>query len=315
MIFTPILKTKQSSEYHALCEMLTIIKSKQNIIPYIESIKSISNKCVLKYIDILRDTTLFFEPIESDVQTVLDCIDSFPLSCILVLRVRTNTTLEEINNFIDKNNKSNRIFGIKIDDADIRYFDFAGKMTNPNYLFVELNGTSYISSSFLDDLKADKPNCNVIIHSNEREHYVKGKDFKDHDFNLRPNFNFSIVESIKNGTFSFDGFGSRCSAKNDNTEDVKIARQVTGVFLIYDFNENNFYTIKSDEEGTISFTYYKLKEKLIREKPFIDSLFLNNTPIAKQVLTNYLTLEKFSCLKLITVSIVRYIEEIIYNLL
>lgn len=315
MLFTPVLKTKQSSEYHALSEAMIAIEETPNILPYIECIKSIDDKCVKKYIDLLgTKINCFIEPLESDVGKVLEGIDTYKANCTIVFRITKATSLEDIKTFILTTKQHDRHCGIKIDDADDRYFSIFQSLSDSDYLFIELGGTAYTSSDFLGDIINENLTCKIIIHSNERAQYLRGEDFKDLAFNDKANFNFSVIDAIKAGSFVFDGFGSRCTAKDDNTEEVKRAKKVYGVFLIYDYSNNNIYSVRSNNKDHISRIYNEVRDKIEDNMTLLDSLFFNHSPIAKKTLDRYLALEKTSSSRFITISIIRYIEEIAYNL-
>lgn len=314
MIFTPILKTKTTSEYKALIESDALIKQNANIIPYIECIKKYDDRCVEKYINLFGDKSFFLEPLQHDMETILDKIDIVRPNEILVFRVDRLTTLDELKNFINANRSAQRRFGIKINDADNRFLSVFKELGVDAFLFVELGGTAYTASSFLEDIMDEDLKCLIIIHSNEREQYLRGEDFNDFSYNDKDNFNFSIIDSIKSGTFLFNGFGSRCSTKDDNTEDVKRAKAVFGVFLIYSYRENNFFSIKSNDKKHISKVYYDVRDKVMSKLSLLNSTFFDDTKISKKVLKDYLDAQKISCSKFITVSIIRYIEEIASNL-
>ena len=316
LIFTPILKTKRSSEFNALKEVRSLLDKHTDLFPYIECIKSISQRDVTKYLNLLENDIFFFEPLDNDIPVVLSNIDNYKSNAIISYRVINKTTTKIIEDFIQINRSHNRTFGIKLDDADDRFIPTLKMLNENEYLFIELNGTAYDSSSFLESLLLEHLNCKIIIHSNERSHQLKGSDFASYGFNGKTRFNLSIIEAIKHGIFEFDGFGSRCSAKNDNTEDVKrFAPSVYGAFLTYDYKQNEFFSIKSDSSAHISSVYRQVREKINKKKVDIDARFYNNTPIAKLVLEKGLAASTFSSSKSITISIVRYIEEICNNLL
>ena len=315
MLFTPILKTKQSSEYHALEELMALIENTASIRPYIECIKTIDDKCVQKYLDLLNDgVDYFLEPLASDIETLLLNLESYHPNCTIVFRITNETSLIDIEAFVNAHKKCGKKYGLKIDDADDRYLSYFKKMDDNDCLFIELGGTAYNSSSFLDDILDEQLKCKIIIHSNERAQYLRGEDFKNLAYNDKANFNFSVIDAIKASAFSFEGFGSRCTAKDENSEEVKIAKEVYGVFLIYDYDNNNIYTVKSDSKDHISRIYNEVRDKTIANRMLLDSLFFNYSPVAKKTLDNYLALSKTSSSRFITISIIRYIEEIARNL-
>lgn len=314
MLFTPILKTKQSSEYNALEATMDIFKSNCYVRPYIECIKEINERRVQKYISLLDDCLYFLEPLQSDITSVLSNIGSYSTNCTIVLRINDKTTVADVDSFISANKASERNCALKINDSDDRYMSFIKQLTKEDFLFIELGGTAYSSSSFLDDLLSEKLNCKIIIHSNERAQYLRGEDFNNYSFNKKANFNFSIVDAIKTNSFAFDGFGSRCTTKDDNTEDVKKATPIYGVFLIYDYNNNNIFSVKSRYKDYIGRIYNDVRDLVSKNMVSLDLMFFSHSPRAKKVLDVYMGLEKTSCNKFITVSIIRYIEEITNNL-
>ena len=315
ILFTPILKTKRSSEYNALKELENLLKMNSNINPYIECIKSLSHKDVVKYLKVLESNIFFVEPLEQDIPYFESNISIFKSNCLFCYRASNKTTIKELENFIKINRKYNKSFGIKIDDADERFMRLIETLNENEYLFVELNGTAYSSSSFLESLLTEKLQCKIIIHSNERSQYLKGSDFADYDYNGAKRFNFTIIDAIKGGFFAFDGFGSRCTTKNDNTEEVKRKNpSIFGVFIIYDYSKNEFFSIKSATADYIGRVYHQVKDIISKNKVDIDTRFFNHTLIAKNVLDTYLGTPTFSSSKAITISIVRYIEEVSNNL-
>ena len=314
--FTPIFKTKAHSEYNALKILESSLLREENVIPYIEAIKSYNDKNVAKYISFFKDNgkPFIFEPISADVEELKKDESLLPNNCILCMRVTKASSKADVNDFINECRSSDRAFGLKIDNSDDRFIDLLSGLKQDELLFVELNGTSLSASDFLDDLLDYKLYCPIIVHSNERFQYLRGDDFKDDAFNDKNNFNTSIIDSIKEDKFKFAGFGSRCSAKNDNTEDIKRSASVRGVFLIYCFEQNNYYSLISDEKNHISRVYTEFIPKLLTHQSDLESRFLNYTPLSKIEFNKCTSKPKLSSNALITVSIVRYIEEILSNL-
>ena len=316
LIFTPIFKTKAHSEYNALKILEGILLQEKYVVPYIEAIKDFDNRNILKYISFFKDNgkAFIFEPISSDIEKLTNNNSLLPTNCILSMRITKTTEKPDVKVFIDKCRANNRVFGLKIDNSDDRFMDILLDLKKDELLFIELNGTSLSSSTFLDDLLDLKLACIIIIHSNERFQYLRGDDFNDDAFNNKNNFNTSIIDSIKEKEFKFIGFGSRCSAKDDNTEDIKRSNEVRGVFLIYCFKQNNFYSLISKEKNHISKVYTDFLPKLASHQFDLESKFFNYTPLSKVEFDKCTKKTKLTSNSLITVSIIRYIEEILNNL-
>ena len=87
------------------------------------------------------------------------------------------------------------------------------------------------------------------------------------------------------------------------------------MFLIYDYLHNNIFSVRSENKDHISRIYNEVREIVEANRPSLDSLFFEGSPIAKKTLDIYLALPRTSSSRFITISIIRYIEEIAYNLM
>lgn len=316
LIFTPILKTKRVSEYHALEEIIPLLAD-GNILPYIEGIKEFTHSNVRKYISLLDkyNSIYFYEPKRDELLNIYKS-NATSSNCILSMFLYDDIAESEVEDFINYMHASQRRCAIKLKDGDDRFLPLLHTLTAKDYLIIELGGTSYYSSSFISDIKDIGLNSKIIIHSNERFQNLRGKDFEYYDYNNPAKFNFSVIDSIKNSAFNYDGFGSRCSAKNDLIEENKLGEiKVKGVFLIYDYQKNNFFSIQSDKEDIVARIYNDVKNRITINRADLDARFFNATPISKNLLDKYLSASKFSSSKVISVAIVRYIEEINKNIL
>ena len=311
-IFCPLLKTKRVSEKNALMALKETIEKRNDVIPYFELIQGSTDPVAIKYLTIFDKTLFFAEPKNNDELLNLFVYDySIP-----VFNITIQTKQSDINDFINTGHSNSRPIGIRIADADVRSFGFVNKLLKANdYLFIDIDKSDYKSSSFLLIVNKLVKAYKTIIISNERSIGYSGKDFSKYDETFPGDklFNVSVISSIKDGSFGFDGFGSYCAAKNDLTEEIKIAVTVYGYFLIFDYDQNNFFVSSTKDPEHISKVYNSLLDKIYLKGSSVLTL-LSSTPISKEMLDDANAVGKLSCPRKITIEITHYIEEIINQL-
>lgn len=311
-IFCPLLKTKRVSEKNAVLALKETIEKRDDVIPYFELIQDSTDSVAIKYLTIFDKSSFFAEPKNNDELASLFAYDYL----IPVFNVTTQTKPSEINEFITTGHNNSRPIGIRIVDSDVRFFGLVNRLLLTNdYLFIDIDKNDYKASSFLLIVNKLVKVYKTIIISNERSISYSGKEFSKYDesFPTDKLFNVSVISSIKDGSFGFDGFGSYCAAKNDLTEEIKIAVTVFGYFLIFDFKQNNFFVSSTEDSEHISKVYNNLIDKIYSTGSDVLTL-VSSTPISKGMLDDAYAACKLSCPRKITIEITHYIEEIIKQL-
>ena len=257
LLFTPILKTKRESEITALKTIKPLLANNQLIIPYIECNKELKDKIVINYIDVLENNTFFIEPIHRDIVKLIETSFVGNENLSIVYKIVEDSTKKEIIDFIKYHRKANKKVYIKIADGDSRFLDELQNLLPTDILFIDIRGNNYTSvrDTFIGDISKTGTKCRIIIHSNERSEIIPGKMFADYNYNPEAFFNLSVINAIKSGQFTFDGFGSRCAAKDDNTEDIRRSNKAVGYLLIFDYDKNNFFSVISDGADHVSRIY------------------------------------------------------------
>ena len=312
-IFVPIFKTKRSSEKNAIEKTSSLLLESKHVIPYIEAIKDVYNPIVEKYIRLMGESHFFIEPMQNEELDGLFVYEN----AIPVCLIGRDTDNKTIDIFVKKGEEPPRPIAFRISDSDSTHAKYLEpKLRDKDYLLVDISGNDYSSSLFLSAIKMFfNFKCKIIILSNERSVSASGTDLNKHYNNKYSNsmfFNHSVINAIKNGTFDFDGFASYCGAKNDLTEEVKISNDIYGYLLSFNLDKNAFYVITSDTRSHITKVYNELLDIIGCDYEIV-SLY-KRTPISRELLNLQLSLGKMSCQKKITIEIVHYLEEIIYNL-
>ena len=309
-IFVPVFKTKRSSEKNAIEKTSSLILGKDDIIPYLEAIKSISEPVIKKYIDLMGDNRFFIEPLsKEELNALFDYGAAIP-----VYLINRDTKDEEIDDFVKKSEQLNRSIAFKISDSDsLHAHRLEPLLKEKDFLIINLGNNDYGSSLFLSSIKVFYNfKCQIIILSNERSVSASGSDLnKNYNNKYSDNvfFNHSVIEAIKSGSFNFDGFASYCGAKNDLTEDVKISKEIFGYLISFNYDKNAFYIVTSDTRNHITRVYNDLLSIISGDREIIS--IYSRTPISNDLLQEHLLTRKLSCQKKITIEIVHYIEEIV----
>jgi len=308
-IFIPIFKTKQSSEKRAIQNTLDLLVEKR-IIPYLEVIKNINDSIPQSYFKILSNTSFFAEPtITEQTIDLFDYSNSIP-----VLSLVKSVDPTSVNDFISKGHNLKRSIGLRINVGNSSMINkMVTTLNKEDYLFIDIGNNDYSSLLYLSTFKMlHTYECTIIIISDERNDKITGRElYKNYykKYSDSTYFNHSVIESITNGTFDFDGFGSYCGAKNDLTEGVKISNDVYGYLLIYNHLNNSFYIETTDTSDHIS-RIYNVLVNTIKSDAVALSLF-DSTSRSKALLDGSMTEGKLSVKKKNTIEIVHYIEEVL----
>lgn len=307
--FIPIFKTKQSSEKKAIQNTLDLLNEK-GIFPYLEIIKDINDSIPQSYFKALGDTTFFAEPtITEQTDELFDYGNSIP-----VLSLIKGASPTSVNDFISKGHNLKRSIGLRINVGNSSMINkMVTTLNKEDYLFIDIGNNDYSSLLYLSTFKMlHTYECTIIIISDERNDKITGRElYKNYykKYSDSTYFNHSVIESITNGTFDFDGFGSYCGAKNDLTEGVKISNEVYGYLLIYNHLNNSFYIETTDTSDHIS-RIYNVLVNTIKSDTVALSLF-DSTSRSKALLDDSMAEGKLSVKKKITIEIVHYIEEVL----
>ena len=311
-IFCPILKTKRVSERNALQALMPLLEKNVSVIPYLQLLKDDDQNRTDKYISVLSDLPFFVEPVSNI--SLLDLL-TYPQS-IPVFNIKNSAPDVDLYNYISKCHEFNRRVAVKISCYDSKNASYLlSQLNSHDYLFIDIDKNDYSSVALLMILKGIPRQCKIIINSNERNVAYSGKDFNKYNdsFPRVTLFNTSIIKSIKNGTFAFDGFGSYCAAKNDSTEEIQIANTIFGYLLTYNYEQNDFYIVTTDTPDHISRVYNTLVQEIYSSRRTVLT-YLATTPISNSMLEAAYSIGKLSCSRKITIEITHYIEEMINNL-
>lgn len=323
IIFLPILKTKSRSEPLAIRECHDLFNTK--IIPYIEIINDAENdKGYDKTKNAIGNLLHFEQFYRKKDSELLNIIEKSKLICnsntISSIEIKKRdldndfdfSSIENFVNFIHNGNYSCSIrINTEIDIKDIsKIFNV---LSDNDYLIIDIEDNMYKSLMvFLKTITSIHRKCKIIIFSNERPTNSTNRDLAYDDYNN--SFNTSVLDAIKNDYFIGDGFGSYCAARNDLTQSGTFKYPVYGVFVIYDFEKNNFFSYKTNKKEHISKVYSFLKPKLKDDELLSD--FFSKTEISNRMLYSFLDNEnkKGNAPTYISFSIVHYIEEICNNI-
>ena len=320
-IFVPIFKTKARAEKDALNETINLMGG--NIIPYIDINKSISNPLIGDYLNLIKDKKHFIGFVKNDsvekniLSNISLLLKSYPSNDAIYTINADFLSFDNMDDIIDgcKRLMQDKIqlafkFSINNDVSIIK--QFLKQIDNFSYVIVDVDEDDYFSSSFYikDMLKNISKNTKIIIFSTERPTTKVSETYNI--FGVNRDFNTSVINEIKNNKFEWDGFGSYCGAKNNDNETQR-SSLCFGVFLIYNFYENSFFSVRSLEKTNSGKAYSDLKPIIINKyRLSIESKF-SSTPKSLQMLKNLLDgPKKGNASKYIAIGIVKYIEEI-YN--
>lgn len=336
-IFIPILKSKTRSEPVVLEKCHDLFSNE--VIPYIEFIarkpkdnnkKTKNRKNVNNKIKFFTRDILHFEEIcrlknKDNIDTIIvktkDIKDDNAIPSIHIINENElNENIENVIDFIqfEHNNKKNcsiRITGdIKFGENIKKVIDL---LTKDDFLIIDIGENSYISSEIALKYYFDYQNrkSKIIIFSEERPSKLTNKDLEADDYNKNiHSFNVSVIDSIKNDQFVYDGFGSYCSARNDINNGGS-GKNVFAIFMLFNYLINDFFSYKSDTANNIHISYAQLKNKLQTKRKIAEDI-LKDTPLSDDMFKKLIdTSEKPVAYKFITISIIHHIETIYNNLI
>jgi len=324
LYFVPIFKSKFSAEPEAILNCRNLFNTK--IIPYIEIINELDSKGynkILKNIDGIKHFEQIYRKPDSKLNEAIDVTkklikDNVIPSIHFTKDDCKSYDLDYLNSFITlcHENNSNCAIRIFLGHSIKETISLSEKLNKDDFIIIDIEDNDYQASSlFLEDLKHIKQKCNLLIFSNERPLKLSNTMLKANAYN--EGFNTSLIDSVKSNSFIEDGFGSYCSAKNDTIESTPNKNEVFGVFLIYNFKENRFFSLKTKKKDHLSRVYSKFKDDFLYDSEIIqivNELFLN-TPISKGMIDSFLLdNKKGNASKYIAFSLVHYIEEISNNI-
>ena len=321
MLFIPIFKTKENAEPHVIDETKRLFDD--SIIPYVELTKERS-----KVFESLQGIRHFEQVIRKkkglDFHTVL--LQTVPLlnknNVIVAIHLKGKELVNNIDTmkgFIEQAHALGKYIGIRIESGT----DFQEVMrikswlTRDDFLIIDIADQLYNSSIlYLKKICKGTCDCKVLVFCDERPAELKAASYASSGFN---NFSTSLIQSIKDGTFIGDGFGSYCSAKNNLDEGKRTSAVTTyAIFLIYRYQENSFFSMKSAEKDHVSKVYSLHFKKYIEDNRSTWERFINGkTPISYQDLQSFLEdgKKKGNAVKYIEIGMIHYIEEIAIGVL
>ena len=321
MLFIPIFKTKENAEPHVIDQTSRLFGD--SIIPYVELTKEKS-----KVITALQDIRHFEQVIRKkkgpDFNTVLS--QTVPLlsknNVIVVIHLKGKEladNIDTIEGFIEQAHALDRHVGIRIESGtDLKEVTrIQSLLDHDDFLIIDIADQLYNSSIlYLRKICRGTDGCKVIVFCDERPAELKAASYASSGFN---NFSTSLIQSIKDGTFIGDGFGSYCSAKNNLDEGQRnSATKTHAIFLIYRYQENSFFSMKSAERDHVSKVYSLHFKKYIEDNRSTWERFINGkTPLSYQNLQSFLGNDKRkgNAVKYIEIGMIHYIEEIAIGVL
>ena len=235
---------------------------------------------------------------------------------IPAFRIPESISNEEINlldGFIEGRHADGLGIAIRINNGQDAVFDYSffNKLNNRDYIFVDLGESNYKTAMFfLDDIKDKNSLVKVVIISSERRNKKTSKNYCD--FGKEPDINSSVLESLRNDSFKEFGFATYCGCRSTINE-VGIGIKAFGLILLMNFDDSSFFSIKSPVCSYIGTTYAALKPFILDRKDAVLGL-LNENSISRERLETFLENEnKGNAQFYIGLSIVHYIEELLYK--
>lgn len=333
LIFVPIFKNKANAEPNAIEAVKPILNS--NTIPYIELINDQYNEKLdekgqkkenlgyKKTKNAIKDILHFEQFYRKKNVDIIDIISKTKANTnnktISSIHILNNSEVDEHFDSIQKCIIELQQKGFKCalrvstEISEQNIFKFISILEKGDFLFIDIADNDYKSIKlFLNKIDNYNRKCRIIIISDERPTNTTNKSLMMDDYNK--SFNTSVINAIINNSFNQDGFASYCAAKNDLSQGGAYKYDVYGVFVIYEYSKNDFFSFKTDKVGHISTIYSSLKPKIKSNKSTISNLF-KNTKISYDLLNSFLNNnKKGQAATYICFSIVHYIEEIINNL-
>lgn len=319
IIFTPILKTKTYAEPAAIESCLSIFSNK--IIPFLE-VKIIDNDGYKKSSSVLKNTVHFEQLLRKDDVDLNKCINYAVIknepNIIPTIHILIDDHLDivRIRHLIEmchfrKQRCAIRIqSGLNVDDC----IYICNQLEENDFFIIDIEENKYSSTKpYINDIAKFQLKPKILIFSTDRYSNISNRMYQECGYN--DTYNSSVVDSIKNETFEEDGFGTYCTAKNNLNETMN-ASKTNGIFILYNFEKNKIFSIRTATPEYTGIAYSNLKE-LIKSKPIYNTVkkHLAYTPLSNQMLDDFLQSSyKGTAAKYIGISITHYIEEINNNI-
>ncbi len=318
MIFVPLIKTKTNAE------PFVIEKTKQlfgeDIIPYLEIKKTLNDKNVMSMKLQLSGIRHFEGLVRMKGDNLAQVVESTKTldsdNTTPVITLNGKEILESSDLIVGYINEKKIPVAIRIpqvsDSTPLIDYLF-GALDEKDFIFIDIGDDPFDSNKSTIDSLCRKPHrCKIIVISNERPLNLTGEDYEDLGYNELI-MNTSLVDNIKSGSFHCDGFGSYCSAKN-NLNEGGGATPVYAVFLVYNFDKNRFFSIRSDTKNYISTAYASLKTKVQKTNTEL-RLITEVTPISFACLNEFMeSTQKGIASTYYRFGMINYIEQIKNNL-
>jgi hypothetical protein len=323
-IFMPIFKTKKTAELKAFEKCIQHFN--KGVIPYLELMRLAtgSKNTELKFLNMIGDRLHFVQYLRKD-----EALEAYLYSTSTLVRSKSRVyaiqicegdlrdNYEIIEEFVHLLHERGDRVAIRIESATaINWVKSLFAILNSNdYLIFDFASNDFKSLRRYSEIVLSLSHmCSLIAFSDERPLKKPGRLFQDCDYNY--DFNTSIIDSIKANHFGYCGFGSYCGSKNDLTEIPGNYPSIRGVFVIYNYENNSFFSIITDTSDHIARIYTELKNKIKLEKK--DTIFklFEDTPLSKKLLHKIIfepRTKNVRCVEFLEVSIVHYIEEIVNN--
>lgn len=323
LIFIPVLKNKAVAEPKAIQICTDLFSS--NIIPYIEIInENEESRGYLNTQKSIKNIVHFEQIYRKNGYSLLDIISKTKKrinreDIIFSIDVKSQELIDnfsDIDDYIGYVHKSKKNCAIRtemISNLDVIQ-KLLNILNNKDYLIFDIKDNDYQSLNlFFLRICQIKHACKIVTFSDERPNNSTNKSLAINDYNHF--FNTSVVESIKNDTFTLDGFGSYCSAKNDLNQGGSYMYKVYGAFVIYNFEKNDFFSFKTENTDFLPNAYKSIKDILKDNYDLVMELF-SETEKSHAMICEFLdnNEKKGTAATYISFSIVHYIEEIINGL-
>ena len=323
--FIPVFKTKRITEKYILSKLATQFNS--HFFPMIEWTKEQNEPSIIKYKDILENVihieSLYRKPnikLDSIINEslVLFC-EKHIIPCIKILSNEAHDNINRIEYFINEEKVRGKNIAINISvENDLDSFKkISLHLTKEDFLIIDIGLNNLRSVKILNIINSLlSKQTNIIILSEERNTDLGNKTYSEFDYNKRL-FNFSVIDSIKNLSFNFDGFASYCTLKNDLTGEDQIVTNSYAILFLYSFIKNDVFTIRRNTNEHIATSYKNLTDDILCDTEKYNKVveLIKKSPLAGDVFKGICESKKGSVVKYQEIASLHYIETILDNII
>ena len=326
-IFIPVLKTKRATEKHILEKLSEKYTFDDSFLPLIEWTRDSRESSVKKYAEILKDAfhlESVYRRSNSSIDEIINKTSELRktnniVPCLKILKEECKKHYYLIDKFINNEKEKGAIaLNISIENDIDCIVKIGNQLSDNDYLIIDigLDNIKYIKSLSTIKNKITSKN-NIIILTEERNTSLGNKEYAKCNYNGDWLFNFSVIDSIKNDSFDFDGFASYCTLKNDMTGEDQIATKTYAIVFLYSSDNNSMFTLRTDELMQTASSYVNLTNKILESKEYIERITekIKKSPLAGEVFNNIIRNKKGSVVKYQEIAVFNYIESVIRDII